>query len=540
MTLPPARLLGTAAALALAAGCAAAPARATTLAEAIAYTYETNPGLQSQRAALRALDESYVQARSGYGLQIVANAAAQNNNYQISKTAPGAEQGEETLNQDSESVSVVQPLWTGGRNAARVTEAEAQIKTGRENLRRFELDLLTRVVTAYVDVRRDEQLLTINQDTVAVLERELHDAEAKFKVRQLTATDTAQSKARLAQARSGLVAIQAQLAVSRAQYLAAVGQNPVDLAPPPPLEALPETIEKAFTAAEETNPQLRAAVFGELGSRARVREARASKLPTVTARVDFSRGPVSGPFEQSGELDTRSASINFSQPIFTSGQLTSQIRQAVEENNRDRLNIDDVRLQVTQNVSAAWEQLAASRKQVSTYEDEVKADEFAFYGVRQEEKFALRSQIEVLNAELELTNAQQNLVRVRAQEYAGRVQLLSNVGTLDARMFAPKTPRYDEAANLRKIRNYGATPLEVPAHVFDHLLAPPLAPQRPASIAEARPGGAELPATPDLDAPVTSILATLNRTPAAPPPAPPTPPDPRTPPTISAPAASPK
>ena len=537
---PPARLFGAVAAFALAATwAAAAPARATTLGEAIAYAYETNPGLQAQRAALRALDENYVQARSGYGLQIAANAAAQNNNYKIGAVGPQQPQGSETLNQDSESVSVVQPLWTGGRVAARVSQAEAQIKTGRENLRRFELDLLTRVVTAYVNVRRDAQLLTINQDTVAVLERELSDAEAKFKVRQLTATDTAQSKARLAQSRSSLIAIQAQLAVSRTQYLAAVGQNPADLEPPPPMEGLPETIEKAFSAAEQMNPQLRAAVFGELGSRARVREAKAGKLPTVTARVDFSRGPLSGPFESSGELNTRSASINFSQPIFTSGQLTSQIRQATQENNRDRLNIDDTRLQVTQNVSAAWEQLAASRKQVATFEDEVRADEFAFYGVRQEEKFALRSQIEVLNAELELTNAQQNLVRVRAQEYAGRVQLLSNIGTLDARMFAPKTPHYDDAANLRRIRNIGATPLEAPARIFDHVLAPPLAPQRPASIAEARPGGAELPATPDLEAPITSILATLHRTPAAPPAAPATPPDPRTPPTAAAPTPKP-
>ena len=107
-------------------------------------------------------------------------------------------------------------------------------------------------------------------------------------------------------------------------------------------------------------------------------------------------------------------------------------------------------------------------------------------------------------------------------------------------MFAPRTPHYDEAANLRRIKNIGATPLEAPARVLDHLLAPPLAPQRPASIAEARPGGAELPATPGVEAPITSILATLNRTPAAPPPAPPTPPDPRSPATVAAPVAKPK
>ncbi|HEX5377370.1 MAG TPA: TolC family protein, partial [Phenylobacterium sp.] len=43
-----------------------APASAETLAEAIALAYDSNPTLQAQRATQRALDESWVQARSGY------------------------------------------------------------------------------------------------------------------------------------------------------------------------------------------------------------------------------------------------------------------------------------------------------------------------------------------------------------------------------------------------------------------------------------------------------------------------------------------
>ena len=44
----------------------AAPASAETLAEAIALAYESNPTLQAQRATQRALDENWVQARTGY------------------------------------------------------------------------------------------------------------------------------------------------------------------------------------------------------------------------------------------------------------------------------------------------------------------------------------------------------------------------------------------------------------------------------------------------------------------------------------------
>ncbi|HEX5776021.1 MAG TPA: type I secretion protein TolC, partial [Caulobacteraceae bacterium] len=44
---------------------AAAGARGETLADAIALAYQTNPTLQEQRASQRALDENYVQARTG-------------------------------------------------------------------------------------------------------------------------------------------------------------------------------------------------------------------------------------------------------------------------------------------------------------------------------------------------------------------------------------------------------------------------------------------------------------------------------------------
>ena len=44
--------------------------RAETLSEVVAYAYQVNPGVQAQRAALRALDESYVAARGCYAPNI--------------------------------------------------------------------------------------------------------------------------------------------------------------------------------------------------------------------------------------------------------------------------------------------------------------------------------------------------------------------------------------------------------------------------------------------------------------------------------------
>jgi TolC family type I secretion outer membrane protein len=493
---------------ALALGLAAAPAGAATLSDVVAYVVQVNPGLQAQRAALRALDESYVQARSGFGTSVSASTGATRYSDQRSGVTAKA-------STQSSALSVVQPIYTGGRVLGRVRTAEAQIRAGRETLRRYELDVIQRVVAAYMDVLRDEQLLSISQDTVAVLTKELADTQSRFNVHEITITDLAQAKARLSQALTQKLTAQAQLGTSRALYFGVVGQSADDLAAAAPITTLPASLDQALDAAEVNNPQLQSARFTEESSRAAVETAKAERYPSVSARFDMQRTPVA-PYLRTPYDDVRSASVTFSQPLFSAGQISSGIRRSLEENNRDRLTIDETRLQVIQQVSSVWEQLVALRQQLTTSQSEVASDQLAFAGVRQEQKFALRSTIEVLNAELELSNAQQNLTRVRAAEYVSRVQLLAAAGVLTADMLSPGAGSYDPAANFRRVRNIGVTPLELPVRALELLTARPLGPEPPASIAEVRPHGPVLPPEPPkAEAPMSSIYSILERSDAA-------------------------
>ena len=256
------RLFGTAAAVAICAGtlAAAAPARANTLAEAIAYAYETNPGLQSQRAALRALDENYVQARSGYGLQIAANAAAQNNNYSVGGGSLGS--GAENLNQDNESVAIVQPLWTGGRAWPRGSpKPRRRSRRDGRTLRRGSNSTCSRACGHRLCRRatRDEQLLTINQDTVAVLERELSDAARPSSRCASSPPPTRRSPRRDWRSRAPASSPSRPSSPSAGRSISPPSaRTPSTSRRRPPIAGLPETIEKAFDAAEQTNPQLRA------------------------------------------------------------------------------------------------------------------------------------------------------------------------------------------------------------------------------------------------------------------------------------------
>src|SRR6185312_8409799 len=151
---------------------------------------------------------------------------------------PAVGDGISRSNSGSLGLSLTQPIWTGGRTAAAVSAAQGDILSGRETLRRVESQVLLTVIQAYVDVRRDQEGLRIRQENVNVLQKQLEQSKAEFDVGQITRTDVAQSESRLAGAQALLQTAVAQLAISRANYAAVVGQNPGELAVEPSLAFL--------------------------------------------------------------------------------------------------------------------------------------------------------------------------------------------------------------------------------------------------------------------------------------------------------------
>ena len=249
-------------------------ARAETLADAIALAYQNNPTLQAQRATQRALDESYVQARSNWRPTLSMGASATYTENRIPKSAAGQDTngdgvpdtfgafGVREANSSRIGLSFSQPIWTGGRVAAAVSAVNADVLAGRENLRRVEAQILASVIQAYSDTRRDQESLRIRQENVKVLTRQLQESQARFDVGEITRTDVAQSQARLAQAQALLQNAVAQLTITRSGYATLVGQSPGELAPEPSLAyLLPTDPDQAFQVAEECTPQLRAQRF---------------------------------------------------------------------------------------------------------------------------------------------------------------------------------------------------------------------------------------------------------------------------------------
>jgi outer membrane protein len=469
-----------------------APASAETLADAIALAYDTNPNLQAQRSTQRALDETYVQARTGFRPQLSLSSQAIFDEFRTPKAArtqgidtngdgipdiflPAKGSGIQRTNSGQIGLNFSQPIWTGGRTAAAVSASEADILSGRETLRRVEAQVMLAVIQAFVDVRRDQEGVRIRQENVSVLQKQLEESKARQEVGEITRTDVAQSESRLAAARALLSSAVAQLAISRASYAAVVGQNPGELQPEPALAyLLPANADDAFSVAEKFNPVLRAQMFAEQASRARVAQARADRMPSVSVRATYGFVGKVDPLDTGLYSREVTGAAVVTVPLFTGGLTTSRIRQQVERNNTDRINIETQRRSVLQQVTQAWNQWVASRANIDSTSEAVRAAQVAAEGTTMEQRVGLRTTLDTLNAEQELRNDELAAVAARHDEYLAAATVLSAMGRLEAKDLIPAVTQYDPKRNFRKLRfSLGYVPWEEPIAVVDRALSVP-------------------------------------------------------------------
>jgi outer membrane protein len=423
------------------------PAAADTLAAAVASAYETNPELNAQRAAVRAIDEQVPQAKAPGRPQIGAR---------LNFDQAGLDAFTDNGRTYSAGLQLSQSLYQGGRVVANISAAENRILAARARLRAIENQIVLNVVTAYADVIRFGRVVELNQNQVKVLERELQSTRDRFEVGDVTRTDVAQAEARLANSQSNLIAGQNNLAAAQQAYLRVVGRMPEDLEPLPPLPKMPTNAGSAIDFARENNPGLIAARFDEAAARYDVRSAEAGYKPSLDlslqgAFIAFEGGGGGANFVRQGQFVTQDAQVTATIPFYQGGQISSSVRQAKARQAQLMQTITTTDRQVTENVTNSFNQLRAARAVIEASKVSVSANTLASEGVRQENLVGTRTIIEVLNAETELLLSETNLVAARREEQVAAYTLLASVGAAEAVVLGVPVEEYDATANAKVV-----------------------------------------------------------------------------------------
>jgi outer membrane protein len=138
-------------------------------------------------------------------------------------------------------------------------------------------------------------------------------------------------------------------------------------------------------------------------------------------------------------------------PIYQNGTEWSLIRQAKELVGQRRNELDGARRTAAQTVIQSWRNLDSARSRVTSFTAQVKANDVALNGVRQEALVGSRTTLDVLNAEQELLNAQVSLISARHDVQVAYYGVLSGIGRLTARTLGLPVEYYDEEKYYREV-----------------------------------------------------------------------------------------
>ncbi|RHW16701.1 hypothetical protein D1610_14390 [Sphingomonas gilva] len=431
----------------------AATGPVSTLREALVKAYNGNPTLSGARAQVRATDENVPIARAAGLPSIGATADFDNNIISDSNSLASPDRSLRA------GVNLSVPLFQGGLVRNSVNAAEARVLAARQGLRGTESDLFTDVVSAYMDVIRDESIVQLNQQNVRVLEVNLQATQDRFEVGDLTRTDVAQSEARLAIARGQLRGAEAGLISSRENYVRLVGDAPGTLTPPPPLPNMPDAPTTAVDVALTENPFLGAARQQADATRYDVGVARASRLPRISAVVGGNYTNYLGSLGDDtgvnvGQSGTAaSGGLSLTLPLFQGGEPAARVRQAQALRSQALEQVTETERSVIANVRAAYSSWRSALAVIESSQVAVDANRLSLEGVRAENSVGNRTILDILNAEQELLNSQVTLVTARRDAYVAGFALLAAMGRAEANdLGLDGGPLYDPVANYDRVR----------------------------------------------------------------------------------------
>ncbi len=433
------------AALCLAAG---APARAQSLQELYDLARGYDAAYQSARAQAESTIYRAEQARAlnRPALNAVGTAVESRSD------TPYATSLTTRISQQQLALNAQQSLFNRTSDRT-IDQADANIEIGRAQLLAAEQDLIVRLVQAYFDaLSATDTLATVRANKTAISEQ-LASAKRNFEVGTATITDTREAQARYDLARAQELAAENDLHVKQLALDSVVGRSgvvPKPLATPvvlPPLA--PADVETWVTQGEAASPALVQFRLAREIARLETEKARAGHLPTVGVSASLSDsytvangtirgfngaptpfGPLSGP----GPAGSIALQVNV--PIFSGYSVENRIKETLQLEDKAQQDLEAARRNTAQATRSAFFNVQSLRAQVGALEAAEASSKLALDATVLGYKVGVRVNIDVLNAQAQLYQAQHDVAQARYNVIFNGLKLRQVTGLLSAQDIA--------------------------------------------------------------------------------------------------------
>jgi outer membrane protein len=408
----------------------AATARAEDLIQVYDLAVRSDPVLREAEQTLFATREVKPQARALLLPNVAATGEA---DYQWRETQV---RGTSTRRGDFASQNAQAVLQQSVYNRANwmtLKQSDDVIAQAEAEYRNAQIDLMVRTTEAYFEVLRASDAVTVSESLVRANERQLDQSKQRFEVGLVAITDVNESQSAFDSSRATL--INAKVALDNAwealrvivgpftQPLARLGDK-LPLAPPEP-----NNLETWSETALRNNFGIIAASEAAQAAKKGIEIERSGFYPSVGAQAGYDW---SNSDAQSGVIGGQGAfvGLTLNVPIYQGGAVASRTRQAGYQFRAAQDRLDQTRRQVSQQVKDAFRGILSAIEDVKARQAAVVSARSSLESTQAGLEVGTRTQVDVLNAQRNLFQAEFDYLSSRYTYIINGVRLHQATSTL--------------------------------------------------------------------------------------------------------------
>lgn len=427
------------------------------LQQAMEKAFNTNPAIKisgyekdSARANLNA-------ARQSRGITITGQHSTTRGGYDDNRTsttivgfdpATGVEYrtvdiGKGIGNNHSNTISASIPIYTGGKLSGTIDQAKANYKYYLVGEQKAYNDMRETVTNSYYGMLQADNVQNLSRESVNRLEEHLKNVKAQYDVGVVAKVDVLRSEVELADAQQTLIQAENAYHIAEATLNKIVGL-PMDttLKLQDSMQYTPydNDMKYCLDYAAEHRPDLEQARQNVEAAKGALKVARSGYMPQVSASASQNWNDTNWPGDENGNW---SVGVGVSMNIFDTGVTLSKIHGAeadlakAEESYRDA--VDSIMLEVR----STYLNLREAEKRIKTTEVAVAKAEEDYHIAQVRYMAGVGTNTDVLDAQVALTDAQNNYVQSLYDYNTSKTSLETAIGVP---MAFPHTVTVEEAA----------------------------------------------------------------------------------------------
>jgi outer membrane protein, protease secretion system len=412
---------------------AAGSAQAMSFAEAFAAARQNDANLRAAGHELEAARQAVPVARAPL-LPQVSMSASRNE-------VSGSKQFFNSLNQEVKTqleyaspyaaLQMRMPLFNRELHS-RYEYSQAQLDVAESDFRTRQLELVSRLGSAYFQVLLAEENLTLAQQQQTLAQGQLARAEKRFERGEGTLIERAQSRAAVDIAQVRILESRDELANARRALRRLTGRDTPTLNRPLPSFAaqalLPERLGEWLDIALRNSPQVQSRQQSVISARLGVQTQSAGHMPRVDLVASISRAE-NDQISNLGQTNVlKSLGVQVNVPLYAGGGVQASVRQALALQAKAEEELRAAREAVEIEVQRHFQSVTNGGERLTAHERAVQSAEVQLRGFTRAQEAGMGTTADVLESQTLLFSTRRDLAKARYEYLLARLLLKAQSG----------------------------------------------------------------------------------------------------------------